>query len=656
MKIILNDEYKSLKPFISEELADFTIITGKNGSGKTQLLELLDKKLNNSDSSVLGINLRIEPVISKIQFGGLSKSSTIEVNETIWKEILLGNVNLYNSLTENAKKLLEYIIDNSLNLDQNNLSANFLSDEIEYKKLLLKVNVEKGLPQQSIENMSSYIQGNVFSNLPVFNKSFLALLTEISSKTKKNISEFRDIDFYSTPLSEQIIDNNSLFESRIELIFYNYAKRRDKNQREYFNKKEYGDENDSISDNDFVINHRPPWELINQILSKHGINFYFKDIDKRFDPSLNLDFQLKKKGLEIPIKFDDLSSGEKVIIGLILKLFTSDYYNKNLNFPELLILDEPDAFLHPEMSKLLIDVLQETFVEKYGIKVIISTHSPSTIALCPENNIFQLKNGLDSSLKQISKDSALQILTSFIPTLSIDYQSHRQIFVESPTDVNYYQSIYNKHQQYEPMAHKLYFISNSYGKSNCAEVYKIVKELRKSGNTTSFGFVDWDLTNISEDFIFVHGENLRYSIENYLFDPLYVIVLLMDMNNAHNICESIGIDRSYNQFLIGQESEERLQEIVKFFFLEFEKKFPAYKFDTGLKEIEYLNGKKVKIPEWYLRSQGHDLVGKLKMVFPALGKFNDLGAQSELTLILTKCYPLIPIDSINLIESIGVSK
>lgn len=35
MKIDFSGEYKSLKTFVSDELNDFTVITGKNGSGKS---------------------------------------------------------------------------------------------------------------------------------------------------------------------------------------------------------------------------------------------------------------------------------------------------------------------------------------------------------------------------------------------------------------------------------------------------------------------------------------------------------------------------------------------------------------------------------------------------------------------------------------------
>ena len=108
----------------------------------------------------------------------------------------------------------------------------------------------------------------------------------------------------------------------------------------------------------------------------------------------------------------------------------------------------------------------------------------------------------------------------------------------------YYQSLHDKHQQNIKKGNKLYFISNSYGKGNCSQVYSIVKAIRKSGNQTAFGIVDWDLTNKVENNIFVHGENERYSVENFILDPIYIVCLLIELNNAHNVCENIGIDKA----------------------------------------------------------------------------------------------------------------
>ena len=412
-----------------------------------------------------------------------------------------------------------------------------------------------------------------------------------------------------------------------------------------------------MPNDEFELLFVPPWIIINSILTENCLDFYFQGIDKsKFSVDVPVDFVLTKKSTEEVIPFADLSSGEKVIIGLILKLFTSKYYGETLTFPELLILDEPDAHLHPEMSKLLLDVLGETFVKKYGVKVIITTHSPSTIALADENCIYQLTNGANTSLKKISKDAALKILTGFIPTLSIDYNNHRQVFVESPTDVLYYQSLYAKHGQAVSLNHKLYFISNAPGKSNCDQVYKIGDQIRVSGSATAYGIVDWDTKNQPAPFINVHGFEERYSVENFILDPVYLVCLLIETKNAHGVMGKIGIDAGFNQYLLGSESLERIQSIVEYYFSEFEQKFPVFKSHSERETVEYLNGKTVQVPKWYLRMQGHEIVTKVKAIFPALNQSvyqNEGEIQKALTVIMAKSYPFVPLTSIKVIETIA---
>ena len=656
MKIILTDEYKSLKPFQSEELNDFTVITGKNGSGKSQLLYLIGKKSQN-DPSVISIRVEVQPNITRIQAEGIVKENSTQIGHEHWKKIVQQQLTNFNQLSLSARNLITYIIENNLQSNINRQGRNTLvTNEIEYKELIAKLNSEiNNTPLINLDQVAYHIERRVLRKIfNPKNEGLFRFVKELCNYTGKKEAELTDADFYNTPIEEHLIDSNDLFSSQVELIFYNYAKRRDLNRKSYFYKKEEGEENNSISDEEFIKKFIPPWDLINDILTTHSVDFYFTGIEKRdFTTETQIDFKLYKKSINQPIPFNDLSSGEKVIIGLILKLFTSKYYGDGMSFPDLLILDEPDAHLHPEMSKLLLDVLEETFVKKFQIKVILTTHSPSTIALTPESSIYELSNGVNSYLKKISKDDALKILTSFIPTLSIDYKNHKQVFVESPTDVMYYQSIHDKHHQNKKLPYKLYFISNTAGKSNCSQVYKITEDIRKSGNTTSFGIVDWDLTNKPASFLFVHGLNERYSVENFILDPIYILCLLVDMKNAHNICESIGIDQTYNQYLIGNEPQERLQEIVSFFFEEFEKKFPSFKYSDNKTAIEYLNGKKLEVPNWYLTMQGHEIVDKVKVIFPALNKYTSEGElQNAITIILTKCYPFVPLTTIQTIENI----
>jgi len=443
-----------------------------------------------------------------------------------------------------------------------------------------------------------------------------------------------------------LIDENDLFSSQVEIIFYNYAKRRDQNRKAYFYKKEEGEDNSSISDADFVDRYQPPWDVINKILSELGIDFYFKGIEKReFTIEAPIEFSLLKISSDQSIPFNDLSSGEKVIVGLIIKLFTSEYYQERLTFPELLILDEPDAHLHPEMSKLLLDVLEETFVKKYGIKVIITTHSPSTIALCKEESIYQIQNGEKTSLKKVSKDDALKLLTSFVPTLSIDFRNHKQVFVESPTDKYYYETIFNRLNIEYSYPFKIYFISNGYGKGNCDQVVDVVNEIRKSGNDTCFGIIDWDKKNKSSDFIQVHGENNRYSLESFTYDPVYLVVLFLEMK-ALGLHSKLGVDLSFNEYTIGGYPGLIDLAVDWFFECYYAVNNVAQVDKENMRDVSYHNGVTVRVPVWYLEFNGHDLEERLKQVFKPLEKYRDEGKlQKDLSIISAKCFPLIPKDT-----------
>ena len=75
--------------------------------------------------------------------------------------------------------------------------------------------------------------------------------------------------------------------------------------------------------------------------------------------------------------------------------------------------------------------------------------------------------------------------------------------------------------------------------------------------------------------------------------------------------------------------------------------------DSEKKKVEYLNGREIYIPKWYLEFKGHDLESRIKEVFPALNGFTSEGhLQRELTKIIGRCYPFIPKDSELLIEEI----
>src|SRR5207247_9494265 len=121
-------------------------------------------------------------------------------------------------------------------------------------------------------------------------------------------------------------------------------------------------------------------------------------------------------------------------MSLALSLYNSNF---DIEFPKIRLMNEPDAHLHHSMTRKFLDVIQNVFVNEKGVKVIMTTHSPSTVALAPEESIF-LMNKTTPRIAKANKDEALRILTSGVPTLSINYENRRQVFVESKYDVEFY--------------------------------------------------------------------------------------------------------------------------------------------------------------------------------------------------------------------------
>lgn len=56
------------------------------------------------------------------------------------------------------------------------------------------------------------------------------------------------------------------------------------------------------------------------------------------------------------------------------------------------MLDEFDAHLNPVLSGVVIEIIEKYFLPK-GIQVIMTTHSPSTVAHVKEENLFWMENG-----------------------------------------------------------------------------------------------------------------------------------------------------------------------------------------------------------------------------------------------------------------------
>lgn len=137
------------------------------------------------------------------------------------------------------------------------------------------------------------------------------------------------------------------------------------------------------------------WEEINEELEKYNENGYFKYKlvpPQLYESSYEIAFEALGKTSSY-IHFDSLSSGEKIIFELICYYFAAKESKL-----EMIMLDEFDANLNPLLAERYIAVIKEQFKK---IKVILTTHSPSTVVEVSPHELYELK---DSSHLDCAKD------------------------------------------------------------------------------------------------------------------------------------------------------------------------------------------------------------------------------------------------------------
>lgn len=320
------------------------------------------------------------------------------------------------------------------------------------------------------------------------------------------------------------------------------------------------------------------------------------------------------------VKFDDLSSGERVLFSLAFLLFNSQEAKR---FPKLLLLDEPDAHLHPLMTAQLLNVLKNVLVEKYRVQIIMTTHSPSTVAISSEESVF-LMDAVIGFPQPVHKDFAIKSLLAGIPNVYVSYEDRRQVFVESENDVSFYDKLYKRIFPKLNQDVNINFISsgdsatdkNKQPISNCDQVIKITGILRESGNKHIYGIIDFDEgKNTGGDYLFVLGEGNRYSIENYIFDPLIVGMLLLREKVI------VGTDVGAPDLIYTDVNTHNMKNLQQLSDYVVEKvNMEAKKTSTDTRNCDLLNGLAIKIPIWYLLYHGHTLEELLVKAFPRLAE------------------------------------
>lgn len=558
MQIKINQARKSTSPceFV---LPHFVVLTGKNGSGKTHLLEAMaDDKISEITHNNLPLRIR-----RYIPFNGL----TPKVAESFDPKIIAQFVNATWGKIDAA---IKHFAGQATAISDSQIINRLGNDELA-RKFIQRAQAKKKIP---IANISADDLFEVFEP-----------------------NDMGKADFFT---------------AQFALIFKNYHRLFEENQLAgYYKTKQINFYREPLDNDAFILAYgKAPWDLINEIFKETSIPYEVNNpLGTRIDTAFKL--ELRDVTNQTPIKVSDLSTGEKVLMSLALAIYNS---SGEAIKPDILLLDEPDAALHPSMTRKMIKVLKEIIVGKNGIPTIITTHSPMTIIATDGLSVYQMIRG-NSVPEKVSSQFAVETLSGEIPFLRVSTEKRRQVFVESHFDVQYYESLLNIFSKLTEIHVEPIFIParTSVG-SNCTDVINIVNNLSLNGNDTVFGIVDWDTANEPKGRIIVLGHQKRYAIENFLLDPLMIGLLLI--RECKVVPNEMGLNNVSSYAHVSRLHAADLQAIANYVLTEL-----GMPLQPAL-EAKLFGGKSIRISEQFCLMNGHDLENLYKEKFPGLKQFH----------------------------------
>ncbi|MGB7970027.1 MAG: AAA family ATPase [Methanobacterium sp.] len=533
---MIEGSYKSIKKgFIWENIPPMVILTGKNGTGKTQLLEAIDIYYN----LISGIN-------NQYQFQMQIDGTDITGDEVVF-------------LRDISK------------IDQ-----------------LGPISVEQ-IKQEVTQYQNFVRHGNGRDR---FDKSFFAELRVKIPQADINRPDILNYGYYRKITDKDLfLLNPTQYHNQLGKKFLNYY-------IDFITKVAEGKTPEEAE----VQLGEKPWKILNRVLESIGFKYRFiepvgDDIRGMYNPRL---VNCETKDL---INLGDLSTGEATIIKIYIWLFAvKEGYKK----PRLILLDEPDAFLHPSIIPMFITSIKKGIVEELGARVVMVTHRTETILFMEKDEIIEMHNDVPRIRTSVSKENSIRLLTDNILYV---IENKKIVYVEDEDDVEFY-NIAKEIAiiDYGINISGVSFIPASLGKNNpknpggCSSVIKWVERLEKAGlHILAKGLIDGDNKKTDKDNIL---QLERYSYENYLLDPINIYCTLLERNIARPIEDPI---RAGEESTIRNLNVEQLQSIADAICQKIENTLPNIELEK--EKVPIIFGENtLYYPKWLLLKRGHDLM------------------------------------------------
>ncbi|MFB3041019.1 MAG: ATP-binding protein [Nitrososphaerales archaeon] len=392
MRLIFKQPHLSITTFAPVELAPFSVITGVNGSGKSHLLQAIEMRHVQVEGHEQAAIVRFDYETFKLENeSAFNSHQLVQERESAWQLLeqqIRGNVqNWRKAMGEDYQKMVQECSESHRPLwdltDFDQLDS--------YKKNIHGLFQNKKLKgNQQAQGLYSFIKSQPRSIDEIQRQEFLSLYKPYSFK-------------------------NDFLPNQLGRVIWDYYEKYQRNRFNAFQNKEDGLNLPALEEDEFRQKlGEKPWVLINEILRGFDSLDYEITSPEGTDYFANYQIKLQSRSdLGLRIDFANLSSGEQVLMALVAAVYKTV---SDKHFPELLLLDEIDSSLHPSMLKNLLDVIEEVFLSR-DVTVLLVTHSPTTIALAPEDSIFVMSKQGPERLEKATRSAALDVLTQGFATL-----------------------------------------------------------------------------------------------------------------------------------------------------------------------------------------------------------------------------------------------
>ena len=428
ISIRLNQRYKSLQEgFEWKNIPPFAVITGVNGVGKTQLLEVIKGRSDRADNRGRTIH-----IVREISSPSGPESLIFSENTTQRGLSLNGLIEYVQNVDQ--RQLTIRNLDNDIQNYQNNINS-WRQQCAQTADKVTRLQLENNI--RSHEDQIRNLQNQKLNvNIYAYDEE----LRRISIKLGKKVEELSEDE-----IRQNAIDNFESLTTVDELTRF----LSNENQR-YMKRVTYLTETHKTAEAELLVSQERPYQTINRIFRQYGFDYFDMLNPFPIDGKLNGEIRFKGKGDEI-VDYNSLSRGEQAIVQFVIWSYGQDFRGNRLN---TMVLDEPDAHLHPSMCKMMVEIFSEMSAKKEigggGIRIIITTHSPSTVAFTPEGSLFVMQREADNKrvIRQTTSENAVDILSDGIFTFSRAMSNftqlssstkHNLVFVEGKTDVKHFE-------------------------------------------------------------------------------------------------------------------------------------------------------------------------------------------------------------------------